>query len=67
VSVTDVDCAAAEGSLCEYPEFDLDAALDDPDDPEAVTVFPRDADDAELATTWLTAGTDDVVPLAEAR
>lgn len=61
------DCPASEDALCEFPSFDLCAQVDDADDPDAVTLFPDDADERTLLTTWLTVDADAAVPLADAR
>lgn len=66
MSVVERDCTA-EGDLCSYPEFDLGALLDDPEAPAEVTLYPLDADEAALSTTWLSADVDDAVPLTGAR
>jgi hypothetical protein len=42
----------------------LQAAYDDPDDPEELTLFPACADEPE--TCWLTVDLDHAVELAEA-
>lgn len=62
-----VDPPAGGDALREFPSFDLCAQVDDADDPDAVTLFPADADDRTLLTTWLTADVDAAVPLADAR
>lgn len=67
MSTTVSDCAASDGDLCTFPSFALRCRVDDPDAPTEVTVYPGDADDVALATTWLSASLDDAVPLAEAR
>jgi len=48
-------------------EFDLEAAYDDPTDPSELTVFPADADEAALATAWLTMDVAHVRSLAAMR
>jgi hypothetical protein len=66
MSVVDHDCTVGD-DLCTYPEFGLCVLADDPDDPGEVTLYPRDADDETLSTTWLSADVDHAVPLTEAR
>jgi hypothetical protein len=53
--------------LCSSPEFDLTAAVDDPEAPAEVTVYPADADADALVTTWVSADVDAAVDLADAR
>jgi len=60
------DCPYGE-ELCAPPEFALTAALDDPEAPAEVTVYPGDADPEALVTTWVSAEADAVVDLADVR
>lgn len=61
------ECPASEPSLCEFPRFALRSLVDDEDDPAEVTLYPADADEESLATTWLTMPVDVAVDLAAAR
>jgi hypothetical protein len=54
------EAAASESSLVGYLEPQSDG-------PDAYTVAPADADDAELVTTWLTVSADVVRDLSEMR
>jgi hypothetical protein len=45
------------------PEFGLESAYDDPEDPESVTVHPGDPDDP--TTEWLTIDAGFVLPIEE--
>lgn len=60
------DCEAPP-ELCAYPEFELCCRVDDREDPAEVTVYPADADDEALVTTWLTVDAEHAVPLEAAR
>lgn len=64
MSVVDADCAATEDALCAFPDLDLDARVDDEDDPQRLTVLPAGTDDL---TTWLTVDADVAVPLSDVR
>jgi hypothetical protein len=59
------DCPDDE--RCEPPAPALRYALDDPADPATVTVYPGEADEADLVTTWVSVDVDSAVPLAEMR
>lgn len=67
MSAGDLDCGATDAGLCEFPEFDLRAVLDDEDEPGQVTLFPAGVDESALATTWITVDVDAAVPLPDAR
>lgn len=67
MSAVDVECTVAAGGRCEFPEFDLCTQVDEEDDPSEVTVFPGDADEVALPTTWLTVDADSAIPLTDAR
>ncbi|GGL28026.1 hypothetical protein GCM10009037_09540 [Halarchaeum grantii] len=50
-----------------WPEFDLTCRVEEYADGAECTVFPADADDDELVTTWLTAADDAFVDLESVR
>ncbi|WP_435100370.1 DUF7511 domain-containing protein [Halarchaeum sp. P4] len=50
-----------------WPEFDLTCRVEEYEDGDHCTVFPADADDDELVTTWLTAEGDAFVDLETVR
>ncbi|MEF8774044.1 MAG: hypothetical protein V5A23_02185 [Halobacteriales archaeon] len=45
------------------PGLDLASAVDEPEDPTRITVYPADADAAAVRTTWLTVAVEVAVPL----
>lgn len=42
---------AVRGGIDELPTFELDYGIDDPDDPDEVTIFEPDAE--SVTTSWL--------------
>lgn len=50
-----------------WPEFDLACRVEEYADGAECTVFPADADDDELVTTWLTAADDAFVDVESVR
>lgn len=50
-----------------WPEFDLACRVEEYDDGDQCTVYPADADDDELVTTWLTATGDAFVNVEDVR
>lgn len=66
MSATLDDCDAG-GGLCAPPSFELGYEVDDPAEPTEVTVYPDDADEDELVTTWISVDADDAVPLEAMR
>ena len=55
-----------DSALEEYPEFELSYLLDDDDDPNEVTVFPK-AESEDLATEWVSIDVNAAVALEDAR
>lgn len=47
--------------------LDLVAVPDDPADAEEVTIFPDDADEDAVRTTWITAAMEDLVDVEAMR
>lgn len=64
---TAVDDCPFGDERCAPPSFELASTVDDPDDPGEVTVFPADADDESLVTTWISVDPDGAVPLEDVR
>ena len=52
---------------CAPPSFDLRTTVDDPEDPQELTVHPSSVDAEALVTTWLSVDPDDAVPLEDVR
>lgn len=53
-----------DASLSEWPEFERECLVDDPEDPTEVTILGN-YDDADLTTTWLTADLDTAISMEE--
>lgn len=53
--------------VAEPATIDLVAVPDDPNDAEEVTVFPDDADENDVRTTWITVHVDDLVDVQAMR
>jgi len=56
---------ASEGSLADFPEFDLVCTVDEASDPELVTI--HSADEKEMITHWITVDEPHAMDLEEMR